>query len=242
VPEAAGSHFGDLPDDDASASMAALAVERGYIEPCQADPAMFCPSCGITRRDAIALVVRAAGLDISATPSTPTFSDVPADAAAFAEIEAAAAAGLMTGCGGGKLCPDDVVTRGEVASLIARARHWQPPPTPPVLSDVSSDHAFYAEIEALAGHCAASTCAEGAFCPDDGAVRSDAVMLVGAAFALSDTGACSDPGGTDGDGDDSSQHSGCSAGGTAGGTSALAVLWLLAVTSAASRRRPRRRS
>jgi hypothetical protein len=230
VPEAAGSHFGDLPDDAPAASIAALAVDRGYIAPCQADPAMFCPSCGITRRDAIALVVRAAGLDLSAPPSTPTFADVPADAPAFAEIEAAASAGLTTGCGGGKLCPDDVVTRGEVASLIARARHWPSPAAPPALSDVPSDHAFYSEIEAVAGNCVASACAEGAFCPDDPAVRSDAVMLVGAAFALSDSGACTDPDSVD----DPMHHSGCAA---AGGTGTIGVLWALALIALRPRRR-----
>jgi hypothetical protein len=224
VPAAAGSHFADLPDDDASASIAALSVERGFIAPCQADPPMFCPNCGITRRDAIALVVRAAGLDVSTSPGAPTFSDVPADSQAFAEIEAAAAAGLTAGCGDGKLCPDDVATRGEIASLIARARNWQPPATPPALSDVSSDHVFYAEIEAVAGYCATSTCADGAFCPDDAAIRSDAVTMVGAAFALPNAGTCVGPDGSDGDGDGSS--SGCAAGGTTGLTGIISGLWL----------------
>lgn len=229
VPEAAGSHFGDLPDDAPGASIAKLVVERGYLSPCQAEPAMFCPSCGITRRDAIALVVRAAGLDLSA--STPTFSDVPADAPAFAEIEAAAAAGLTTGCGDGKLCPDDVVSRGEVASLVARARHWQAPADPPALSDVPSDHAFYPEIEAVAGNCAASTCAEGAFCPDNDTVRSDAVMMVGAAFALSDSGACTDPAG---DSDQAHHSGGCSA---AGGSGITGAFWLLTLFAFRRRRR-----
>ena len=228
IPEAAGSHFGDLPNTDGSAELAKLVVDRGYLGTCQASPAMFCPHCGLKRLDAIALVVRAAGLDTSHPPMTPTFSDVPATAAAFADVEAAAAAGLTTGCGGGKLCPGDVLLRGEVAALIARARHWTPPDAPPALADVAASHAYYSEIEAVAGYCAASACKAGSFCPDDAAARADAVMLVGAAFALPGATACNVPAGAGGDVDvgDDGHHSGCA---TGRGSSSAGILVVVAV-------------
>lgn len=242
VPSAAGARFGDLPDDAVGATTAARAVDDGYIEACQAEPAMFCPNCGLSRRDAIALVVRAAGLDTSSAPAAPSFSDVPSDAEAFAEIEAALAAGLTTGCGDGKLCPDDVVTRGEVAALVARARAWGVTGDAPALDDVPEDHAYSSEIAAVVSRCAASRCASGGFCPDDAATRSDGVQLAGAAFGFSTEAACDDSGdGSDGQ-NDPDDVAGADAGGCAassGGLGWCGALLALVLVLGRSKRRAR---
>lgn len=238
LPEAKDARFRDLPDDTAGAALAARAVDDGLISTCQASPPLFCPNCGLSRRDAIALVVRAAGLDTTSTGSTPSFADVSADDPAFAEIEAAAAANIATGCGDGKLCPDDVVTRGEVAALIARARGWTASGTSG-LADVPTDHAFRAEIDAVATRCAASGCSEDAFCPDDAMPRLDALRLVGAAFGLDTEGACSDAADPDGDGDGNGDGAGdpggCSA--SEGAAAAWGGLVLVCVTAIGGRRR-----
>ena len=54
-------------------------------------------------------------------PSTPppTFSDVPRDHWAFAAVEALRAAGAVGGCGNGKFCPDQKLTRQGAAKIIA---------------------------------------------------------------------------------------------------------------------------
>jgi len=63
---------------------------------------------------------------ISPAPATATFSDVPTDYWAFEGIEALAASGITTGCGGSNFCPDDNVTRAQMATFLARALglHW----------------------------------------------------------------------------------------------------------------------
>ena len=63
---------------------------------------------------------------ISPAPATATFSDVPTDYWAFEGIEALAASGITTGCGGTNFCPDDNVTRAQMALFLARALglHW----------------------------------------------------------------------------------------------------------------------
>jgi hypothetical protein len=58
---------------------------------------------------------------ISPAPATATFADVPTTHPFFRVIEALAASGITTGCGGGNFCPDGVVTRQEVAKFLARA-------------------------------------------------------------------------------------------------------------------------
>jgi hypothetical protein len=60
-------------------------------------------------------------LQISPAPATPTFGDVPAAHLYFRAIEALAASGITAGCGSGNFCPNQNVTRGEMAAFFARA-------------------------------------------------------------------------------------------------------------------------
>ncbi len=66
-------------------------------------------------------------LQMSPAPSTPTFSDVPKNHPFFRAIEALAASGISGGCGGGNFCPNQAVTRGELAKFLASALglYWQ---------------------------------------------------------------------------------------------------------------------
>ena len=66
-------------------------------------------------------------LQISPAPATATFGDVPTNYLYFRAIEALAASGIATGCGSGNYCPDQPVTRGELAKLLANGLglHWQ---------------------------------------------------------------------------------------------------------------------
>ena len=63
---------------------------------------------------------------ISPAPTTATFSDVPTGHWAFPFVEALAASGITAGCGGGNYCPDDPITRAEMAVYLSAALglHW----------------------------------------------------------------------------------------------------------------------
>ncbi len=65
-------------------------------------------------------------LQVSPAPGTATFLDVPTSHPFFRFIEALASAGITSGCGGGNYCPDDPITRGQMAVFISRALglHW----------------------------------------------------------------------------------------------------------------------
>lgn len=60
-------------------------------------------------------------LQVSPAPATGTFGDVPTDHPFFQYIEALAAAGITGGCGGGNYCPDNPLTRGQMAVFLAKA-------------------------------------------------------------------------------------------------------------------------
>ena len=65
-------------------------------------------------------------LQISAEPATATFNDVPVGAFGFQHVEALNASGITAGCGGGNFCPNDPLTRVQMAIFLAKALglHW----------------------------------------------------------------------------------------------------------------------
>jgi len=67
-------------------------------------------------------------LQISPAPATASFADVPIDYWAFRHIEALAASGITAGCGGGAFCPEEPLTRAQMAVFLAKALglHWAP--------------------------------------------------------------------------------------------------------------------
>ena len=60
-------------------------------------------------------------LQVSPAPGSATFNDVPTGHPYFQFIEALARSGITGGCGGGNFCPDNPVTRGQMAVFLAKA-------------------------------------------------------------------------------------------------------------------------
>lgn len=58
---------------------------------------------------------------VSPAPVQATFTDVTPAHKYFRFFEALAAAGVTGGCGDGRYCPEDPITRGEVAVFLAAA-------------------------------------------------------------------------------------------------------------------------
>ncbi len=58
---------------------------------------------------------------VSPAPALATFNDVPTSHPFFQYIEALAASGITGGCGGGNYCPDNALTRGQMAVFMSKA-------------------------------------------------------------------------------------------------------------------------
>jgi hypothetical protein len=63
---------------------------------------------------------------ISPAPAVATFSDVPTNHPFFQFVEALSASGITAGCGAAIYCPDEPLTRGQMAVFLAKALglHW----------------------------------------------------------------------------------------------------------------------
>ena len=109
-------------DDDGSIhepAIEAIAAE-GITLGCAAD--RFCPDDPVTRGEMAAFLRRALGLPAAVEASG--FTDTAG--ALFEDIERLRAAGVTLGCAADRYCPDDPVTRGEMATFLLRALGLDP--------------------------------------------------------------------------------------------------------------------
>ena len=87
----------------------------------------------------------------SLATNTSTFGDVPPGYWAGNYIEVLHNNSLTLGCGGGNFCPESVVTRGQMAAFIVRARHGEDfnYMTTPFFSDVPPEDGFFKYVQKL---------------------------------------------------------------------------------------------
>ncbi len=116
-----------------------------------------------------------------------TFGDVPYTSWAANWIERLARAGITAGCGNGMYCPNESVTRAQMAVFLERGIHgadYQPPTVEHSrFNDVPDD--FWAKdwIEALANDGVTTGCGEGVYCPGGLVTRAQmAVFLLRAKY------------------------------------------------------------
>ena len=117
-PSGAGTRFEDVDAAEWWASYVERLAELEVTKGCSADPPRFCPDQAVSRAQMATFLVTAFDLD-------------PAESAGFtdtgggheANIDALAAAGITAGCATDPLrfCPEDPVTRGQMATLLVRA-------------------------------------------------------------------------------------------------------------------------
>jgi hypothetical protein len=151
--------FSDVPSSHPHARSIAAVAERGITRGC-GDGHTFCPDDTVTRGQVATFVTRAFDLPAGATG---TFSDVGGVHAPG--IEALAAAGITRGCGDGRFCPADGLTRAQMASLLARTLEL--PRGSSTFVDVPPGHAHGATISSLADAGITLGCSAQRFCPDE---------------------------------------------------------------------------
>jgi hypothetical protein len=81
----------------------------------------FRPDAPVSRAEMAALLVRSVGLDTGGAATDPSFTDVAADAWFASFVEALRIAGITTGCATDRFCPEEAVTREQMALFLARA-------------------------------------------------------------------------------------------------------------------------
>jgi hypothetical protein len=110
----------------ASLTVRTFADHAGDATPFYGYPAITLAVTGPTPNLAFGGAVVWWNRQLSPAPGTASFGDVPLGYWAFQHVEALVDSGVTAGCGGGNFCPDDPITRAEMAVFLAKALglHW----------------------------------------------------------------------------------------------------------------------
>ena len=167
-----------------------LLRQYGITTGCSISPPMFCPNDNVTRAQMAIFIVRSVlGGDTFPYSATPYFTDVAADTFGFKWIQKMYELGITGGCGGGKYCPADTVTRGQMAVFVIRARLGASTdstfafPGSASFTDVATDHPYFKWIQRMKADGITGGCSATSYCPNDPVTRGQmAIFLMRGAF------------------------------------------------------------
>ncbi|HTO75204.1 MAG TPA: right-handed parallel beta-helix repeat-containing protein [Thermoanaerobaculia bacterium] len=121
----------------------------------------------------------------SAAKSQVDFTDVPPSYLFHNAVVTVARDGITTGCGGGKYCPDDPVTRDAMAVFILRGEHgaaYNPPPAAGnVFSDVTAGTFLAKWMEQFGNEGISTGCGAGSpppYCPTAAVTRDGMAVFL----------------------------------------------------------------
>jgi hypothetical protein len=96
--------------------------------------------------------------------------------------------GITKGCARDAFCPNQPVTRAQMASFLVRALKLQPDSSSRSFSDVAAGHAHAGAISVLAAHRITNGCGAGAFCPESPVTRAQMATFLTRAGGLPASG------------------------------------------------------
>jgi cytochrome c peroxidase len=140
----------------------------------------FCPDVTVTRAQMAVFIVTALGHSPRACPGQ--FSDVSAADPSCGFIERLAEEGITGGCGNGKFCPNDPVTRGQMAVFMETALGNPANAGTGRFTDVPADNPFCGYVERIADDGIAAGCGNGKYCVDDPITRAQMAVFLATAF------------------------------------------------------------
>ncbi|MGF1668137.1 MAG: S-layer homology domain-containing protein [Acidimicrobiia bacterium] len=148
--------------------LASAAIARGCAP--QDAGIRFCPDDPVTRGEMAAFLHRAMGDALPVVRPTVEFGDVEGSVFA-ADVSWLSSVGITEGCADGLFCPDDTVTREQMAAFLGRALSL-----PAAVGDAFTDddgRIFEGDIERLAAAGITRGCADGLFCPTNPVTRGE---------------------------------------------------------------------
>ena len=156
-------------------------------------PRWYCPKSVVTRGQMASFVARTVqGPDGPLPIYDGRFSDVTGNNRHASSIAFVADAEISVGCAEGAFCPDDGVTRAQMALFTVRMMHGPDyilPPPSTRYADVDIHHTHAGAIEQLALDGIEVPCDQGNFCPDRPVTRDEiAAFLVPAKYRTTTPG------------------------------------------------------
>jgi hypothetical protein len=151
---------------------------------------LYCPDDPVTRAQmAVFLLIGKEGLCYLPVPETGTaFTDVPIGSFAARWIEELVRRGVTAGCGGGNYCPNNPVTREQMAVFLLvtlEGSAYQPPVcTTATFNDVPCSSPFAKWIYELVERGITVGCGGNNYCPGDSVTRGQMAVFLSVTFDL----------------------------------------------------------
>ena len=181
------SRFDDVPYESWAHDYIEALAANGIASGC--GNRKYCPDEALTRSQAAVFLERGirGGDFVPPAPTGNVFLDVGVRDFAAAYVEQLFVDGISAGCGGGRFCPHDPVTRAQMAVFLLRAKHgagYTPPPPIGLFGDVPANYWAAAWIEKLAADRITNGCGDSNYCPEEPVTRAQMAVLLVRTFGL----------------------------------------------------------
>jgi len=182
--------FGDTPNTYWANSFIERLYNAGITSGCSTVPLNYCPDNTVSRAQmAIFLLkgIHGSGYVPPVVGAGTGFADVPADYWAARWIKQLAVEGITGGCGSGNYCPEDNVSRAQMAVFLLRSKHgagYVPPAATGLFTDVPVGYWARNWIEQLAVEGITGGCGAGIYCPDNTVTRAQMAIFLVRTFNL----------------------------------------------------------
>jgi hypothetical protein len=185
APPASAKAVNSFVDDDNSRFEPYIetAKDKGLIAGCNPPSNdRVCPHQPVTRGSMAIMLARALGIS---SQSKDHFEDDNGHLAE-ASLNGLTEAGVLTGCEKGHVCPDRLLTRGEMAAMVIRAFPTRGSADPDKYQDLD-DSSFREPLAQLAGHGGVLACDQPnnrRLCPDQAVRKDEAIFAVVSVMGL----------------------------------------------------------
>ncbi|WKZ38736.1 MAG: S-layer homology domain-containing protein [Anaerolineales bacterium] len=186
------STFADVPFNHSAWQYIEAIYNAGITGGCTTTPLNYCPNSTVTRAQMAIFLLRG----IHGSSYTPPavgdgtgFNDVPTTHSAAAWIKQLAAEGITGGCGNGNYCPNQAVTRAQMAIFLLRAKYGDDYVPPAVgdssgFNDVPAASSTAPWIKQLAAEGITGGCGGGNYCPNNPVTRAQMAIFLQRTFNL----------------------------------------------------------
>jgi streptogramin lyase len=181
-----GGSFTDVPTSQQFYKFIENIFHNGITGGCATG--QYCPDNSVTRAQmAVFLLKGKHGQDYVPPSCTGVFPDVPCPSQFANWIEELSTEGITGGCGNGSYCPNNPVTRAQMAAFLLKAEHgssYVPPPCTGEFADELCPSLFADWIERLAAEGITGGCGNGDYCPDSPNTRGQMAVFLVKTFGL----------------------------------------------------------
>ena len=182
--------FSDVPGNHWAYTWIKRLYNSGITSGCSSNPLKYCPNQSVKRAEMAIFLLRSRhGAGYTPPRASGTlFDDVPGNYWAADWIEQLAAENITGGCNAENYCPEQPVTRAQMAILLLRAKHgasYNPPAaTGNIFGDVSASFWAARWIERLYAEGITGGCGNGLYCPNNPVTRAEMAVFLTRTFNL----------------------------------------------------------